>query len=265
MLRILHGQSHQMSQPVNSIYTGPRAFSTEKIPILDWVGYSMKPYQYRPKRVKHPPILDWVGCSKELLPVPPEEENLFDSSSGLSASSLYPRCLKPREFRLIWLEPPERPDYPVHLTLETYNRDHCPDYEATYLWGGEDGDYSPSEPVYIGPHWDILFQTKICWSMLKYLRPWRGIRTVWIDAICINQGDLKEREDQVEAMCETYQRSMRLVVYLGDDVVQKRDQYSYPMRCGLEEIRKTQVDLYQLFQRRYFSRVWVIQVLNTTQ
>ncbi|KAM7211566.1 Heterokaryon incompatibility protein (HET) domain containing protein [Rhypophila decipiens] len=182
------------------------------------------------------------------LPVPPEEENLFDSSSGLSVSSLYPRCLKPREFRLMWLEPPERPDYPVHLTLETYDRDNCPEYEATsYLWGGEDGDYSPSEPVYIGPHWDILFQTKSCWSMLKYLRPWRGIRTVWIDAICINQGDLKEREDQVEAMRETYQRSMRLVVYLRDDVVQKRDQYSYPMRCGLEEIGKTQV--YQLFQR----------------
>ncbi|KAK4207677.1 heterokaryon incompatibility protein-domain-containing protein [Rhypophila decipiens] len=165
------------------------------------------------------------------------------SKSSISTiSTVYSRPLKAGEFRLVSLEAPEHADPLVHLTLETYDRNNCPEYEATsYSWGGEDGDYTLSKPVFIGPNWDILFQTPNCWSMLQCLRPRNRTRNVWIDAICINQGDPRERAEQVDAMRETYRRSMRLVVYLGNDVVCAQNRDSYPLRCGLDDIERTSI------------------------
>lgn len=39
---------------------------------------------------------------------------------------------------------------------------------------------------------------------------------LWIDAICINQSDIKEREEQVARMAHIYKRARRVVVWLGD-------------------------------------------------
>ncbi|TVY52582.1 Heterokaryon incompatibility protein 6 OR allele, partial [Lachnellula suecica] len=41
-------------------------------------------------------------------------------------------------------------------------------------------------------------------------------RTLWIDAICINQEDVEERNQQVGYMCRIYSLSTDLVVWLGD-------------------------------------------------
>jgi hypothetical protein len=38
---------------------------------------------------------------------------------------------------------------------------------------------------------------------------------VWVDAICINQRDKEEREDQVAKMGRIYEDALRVVVYLG--------------------------------------------------
>ncbi|KAM7192885.1 Heterokaryon incompatibility protein (HET) domain containing protein, partial [Naviculisporaceae sp. PSN 640] len=179
-----------------------------------------------------------------------------------SLSTVYPRRLGSEEFRLIILKPPQHPDDPVHLTLETYHRDNCPDYEATsYCWGGEEGDNSLSDHVFVGPHWDIILTTRNCRSMLQYLRPRRGLRTVWVDAICINQNDVIERGDQVAAMEKTYRRCMRLVVYLGADVVQRSNDDIYPIRRDLDQLYQASTSLSDLLHRRYFSRVWAIQEL----
>jgi hypothetical protein len=87
------------------------------------------------------------------------------------------------------------------LTLHTYTQDDCPEYETvSYTWGGEEGDSSLCKPIFLGPYWDVLFQTRNCWDMLKLLRPREGFRMVWVDAICINQRDKEEREDQVAKM-----------------------------------------------------------------
>jgi hypothetical protein len=56
--------------------------------------------------------------------------------------------------------------------------------------------------------------------MLRYLRPQRGIRLVWVDAICINQNSFAERNAQVAKMGSKYQQSWQVVVYLGQDIVQ---------------------------------------------
>ena len=39
---------------------------------------------------------------------------------------------------------------------------------------------------------------------------------MWIDAICIDQSNLKERSEQVRCMRLIYQKARRIVVWLGE-------------------------------------------------
>ncbi|RSL65271.1 hypothetical protein CEP54_004305 [Fusarium duplospermum] len=176
------------------------------------------------------------------------------------------------EFRLICLtEEKDLPADVIHLSLETYNDGNFPDYEAvSYTWGGEDGDGTLRHPIYIGEHWDILLQTRNCCAMLRYLRPSRGIRMVWVDAICINQEDMQERGDQVAKMGQLYTGCSQVFLWLGDDIA-FRNTGVHPPRLPLHELenleelqlpsKKERVDIRKLLERRYFNRVWIIQEL----
>ena len=42
-------------------------------------------------------------------------------------------------------------------------------------------------------------------------------RRLWIDAICINQEDFLERNQQIRLMCSIYSRCKRLLVWLGSE------------------------------------------------
>jgi hypothetical protein len=120
-------------------------------------------------------------------------------------SLIYPTPLKQGEFRLACLTAPPSTststppntgttriapaEYPVHLTLETYPLSNCPAYETvSYCWAGEDGDSTRRHPVFVGEYWDVILQTRNCWELLRFVRPGRGVRMVWVDAVCIDQG-----------------------------------------------------------------------------
>ena len=52
-------------------------------------------------------------------------------------------------------------------------------------------------------------------SALRCMASGHGKRTVWIDAICINQNDINERQQQVAMMGQVYSLCQRTLVYLG--------------------------------------------------
>lgn len=56
-------------------------------------------------------------------------------------------------------------------------------------------------------------------AALQQLRHRFRRRTVWIDALCINQNDLEERTQQVSFMKDIYARVKHVVVLLGDSTV----------------------------------------------
>jgi hypothetical protein len=127
------------------------------------------------------------------------------AASKPSWSRIYDPQLSADQFRVIHLIAAKDYNSPVHVDLEICEDDCYPEYEATsYAWGGEDGDYSLSVPVYIGSSWDVLAVTKNCASMLQHLRGRRDAQYVWIDAICINQRDDVERTMQVVKMHRIY-------------------------------------------------------------
>jgi hypothetical protein len=99
-------------------------------------------------------------------------------------SHVYTR-LRSDQFRLAFLTAAPTDDYPIHLNLETYTHENRPEYETvSYMWGGANGDSRPCQPIFIGPYWDVLHQSQNCWAMLRFVRPWRGTRMVWVDALC---------------------------------------------------------------------------------
>jgi hypothetical protein len=89
-------------------------------------------------------------------------------------------------------------------------------YEATsYTWG------AATNPETVDCGGVPLKVQQNAFHMLHDLRLPNQIRTIWIDAICINQGDGKEREDQVSAMHFVYSLAQSVVIWLG-----RPDKYS---------------------------------------
>ncbi|KAK7448562.1 hypothetical protein Landi51_06238 [Colletotrichum acutatum] len=195
-------------------------------------------------------------------------------------SFVYPTMIRSEQFRLIRFTAADSYDSLVHLDLEVYGFDNCPEYEAvSYTWAGEDGDSTLKYSVYVGPYWDILWQTKNCWEMLRFVRPSRGVRMLWVDAICINQSDVIERNGQVANMARIYSECVRSVVYLGPDIAIPLDG-NYPRRRRLHELEvgltvpkmpadsivpRPMLRLRAILGRKYFSRVWVVQELLLSQ
>jgi len=225
--------------------------------------------------------LHWPSCarySKRQEPVGNEAASSGTADFGLALptanagppSLVYKPALKHDQFRLLRLSCVNDDHHPIHGELETYPDDDCPEYETvSYLWGGENGDARQRHPIFLGPYWDVLLQTENCHDMLRYLRPNRGIRLVWVDAICINQDDDQERGHQVSKMATIYKTCSRVVVYLGSDIITP-PAGRHPRRKGLHQLRLIgeQEDgptLHQVLSRRYFSRVWVIQELILPQ
>lgn len=186
-------------------------------------------------------------------------------------AAVYGQTLPEGSFRLACLHACQDPSNPVHLDLETYRHSHRPDYETvSYVWGGEAGDSAPSHPIFIGKYWDAFLQTENCYELLRFARPGRGVRWLWVDAVCINQEDVLERAAQVAMMHKIYSECLRCLVFLGPDVVQWHGN-QLPGRQGLHELveeddqdreQTTGIGLQRLLKdRRYFSRVWVVQEL----
>jgi hypothetical protein len=202
-----------------------------------------------------------------------EQYTPADAMPRMPSSLLYQQTLRSDQFRLVYLSAVPDPDYPIHVTLEDYADHEHPEYEcASYTWGGEDGDSTPCRPVYVGPYWDVLLQTKNCSSMLRFLRPWRGTRAMWVDAICINQQSLTEKSTQVAKMKSLYEMCSSVIVYLGEDIATRTR--GHPTTRSLEAlgeanpisppnllVQASPFSLDKLLSRQYFRRLWVIQEL----
>jgi hypothetical protein len=96
---------------------------------------------------------------------------------------------------------------------ETYlDKNSSPRYEAlSYAWG------SAEDPVVIYIGNGTLSVTKNLADALQNLRYPDRPRTLWIDAICVNQQDLEERGQQIQRMAEIYTLAQCVAVWLGSE------------------------------------------------
>lgn len=86
-------------------------------------------------------------------------------------------------------------------------------YEAlSYTWGSSAAGHSI---VLNGQHFDV---TDNLHAALVELRLKDQDRYLWVDAICINQSDIPERNREVLRMLSIYQNAQQVVVWLGPEI-----------------------------------------------
>ncbi|KAK6079048.1 heterokaryon incompatibility protein [Seiridium cupressi] len=128
------------------------------------------------------------------------------------------------------------------------------EFEAlSYVWG-------QSEPhSIIECDGNALRITSNLRQALLHLRS-TGHRTLWIDAICINQRDTLERSSQVSLMGKIFQAAKNVVVWLGEEASGDQTLNITPYDIGRgveEEIIYGKPLLY--LTRPWFSRAWALQ------
>ena len=173
--------------------------------------------------------------------------------------------------RVIELSRGTNEDSSVHCNI-TRRRlsDPILSYEAiSYTWG----DPLALEILFCGGHNAKLSITRNCYNALRSLRRSDKSRTIWIDAICINQKNILERSSQVRIMDRIYSFASRVVAYLGeetpgsqllfDELVEADSLYHVTQSFKGRPWPNAELihELDNLFRRPWFSRIWVIQEL----
>ncbi|CVL06331.1 related to heterokaryon incompatibility protein (het-6OR allele) [Fusarium mangiferae] len=111
----------------------------------------------------------------------------------------------------------------LHAELSPNAASTRPSYEAlSYVWGHPD----LSEPIFLNSH--PFFITPSLKYALTSLRQRHKARVLWVDAICINQLNDKERGEQVALMRHVYSSCERDIAWLDPMVtVRLQDKTSY--------------------------------------
>jgi len=116
------------------------------------------------------------------------------------------------EIRLLRIQPSAFTD-DIHIDLQPKELDLSDpiEYEAlSYTWGT-----TKSSVLYIGESKHTLEVTDNLAIALRHLRYPTEWRTMWIDAICIDQSNLDECSEQVAIMADIYRLAKGVVVWLG--------------------------------------------------
>jgi hypothetical protein len=119
--------------------------------------------------------------------------------------------LPDRHIRLLRLLP-GKDDQVVSCYLVVVSLDSNPRYEAiSYAWGKSANMIKMS------------LNGKLCWrkhNLLECLDSFRDVtetRDLWVDALCINQADTKEKSAQINLMPHIYRQATRTLIWLGKD------------------------------------------------
>jgi hypothetical protein len=85
----------------------------------------------------------------------------------------------------------------------------------SYCWGEEhDTTKARVMPTLAGKITTLFIRLNLA-NALKHLRQATGSRVLWIDAICIDQLNISERNHEVQRMGNIYKLAQRVVVWLG--------------------------------------------------
>lgn len=189
-----------------------------------------------------------------------------------------------RYFRLLELLPGTGNDL-LRIRLRTECVFSAPPYEAiSYVWRvfNDDRDDAIIQyddgPYHLAITWNLQFA-------LKCIRDPVSTRLLWTDALCINQSDHREKNEQIRCMRLVYKNARRVLAWLGDTQFDSATLFKFlgmvaavcppPKDYGLTHHDFEKLDtllasadhehwdmLRKLHEATLFSRIWVVQELN---
>ena len=164
--------------------------------------------------------------------------------------------------------------------------DECPQFEAlSYTWECGTNTAAQEASPAINCSGKRLHVTHNLLAALRYLQPSTEHRILWIDAICIDQQNLKEKGSQVSLMSKIYASAEQVIVWFGEEEESDALAFETAKRLKnyfrhenantdtLEDLwRSNDMDhdlpvfgspgwaaLGSLLSKRWFQRVWVVQ------
>jgi hypothetical protein len=185
--------------------------------------------------------------------------------------------LPPNSIRTLRLQPGE-PNQPLQIVLSTHQLVDAPVYQAlSYSWG-EKIDHRIECCGF-----SLIVQQNL-WLALRALRSDSVERILWVDAICINQADILEKNKQILLMRRIYSQAQSVIVWLGDATNSTADAWNLlsslvtlsAAEDSLEAAKPVTAQLLaslnlpepaspkwraldELYWRSWFTRVWIIQ------
>jgi hypothetical protein len=245
-------------------------------------------------RKKHPRADDndiWPRSSRRIKGEQPEAEDVVRSAHRLTLEHfnrpvvdqglIYAERLESRTARILVLHPGSRfNDIKCDLIqkedLTQASLGNISPYEAvSYAWGKEE------DPDFIDLCDSRFAVTRNLAEALRYLRFPNSDRMLWVDAICINQYDEKEKEAQVLSMHLIYKFAKEVIAWLGPpneasilaysvmNTMQKRDIVPIAavitFRISGDGTPNTDDPFRDLMGRPYWSRAWVVQEMMFAQ
>lgn len=172
---------------------------------------------------------------------------------------------EPREsIRLLYLEPGSG-SHRIECESESVQFADKPSYNAlSYTWG----DAQRTKLITVsGKKMRI---TENLWNALQSMRHPTERQTLWVDAICINQNDVEEKNQQVPLMAFTYSRAKEVWVWLGHHKpprwVEQSKPAEWPEGWAVDHAQKywgsSMYWIYRLVHQEYWKRAWIVQEIG---
>ena len=167
--------------------------------------------------------------------------------------------------RLLHLQPATESEAPVQVNLTAVLLESAHPYEAlSYCWG----DAFITESVQVDDQ-SLSVTTNLAVA-LRALRLPSNSRVLWIDALCINQSNVREKNSQVGIMKDIYASASRTIVWLGPSDENSRRQFKKLSQKSKQSIREDWNEIRDMLavrprkatvDRPWVSRIWVVQEL----
>ncbi|EPE34317.1 hypothetical protein GLAREA_10011 [Glarea lozoyensis ATCC 20868] len=165
---------------------------------------------------------------------------------------------------------PSGSDNTIHCALkddDLSTGSKVPFYAVSYTWG----DPLPVQTIKVNGKDMEIRQNLYDFLLETRRRRSKHRQRLWIDAICINQDDVAERNQQVQQMAHIYQGAETVYTWLGlsdensDRVFSTVQAWNRQRDSGLgtknlkEKTRCIGDALINFFSRSYWSRLWILQ------
>ncbi|OJJ75355.1 hypothetical protein ASPBRDRAFT_484225 [Aspergillus brasiliensis CBS 101740] len=214
----------------------------------------------------------WPSClSSGGLSIPGDSANHGDSESQTdSKGSSFPELPSKNHLRLARLKAGPI-DGLLHVELEVMHIHNQPaqSFEVlSYTSVNKKEDSYGSHIVFLGEYWDIVHVSSDCEQALRYIRSQKRDRLLWVDSLCIDPANLKEKGQQASLRGKMCQKASKVVAYLGGETPDSKEALEFlksiatsgpGARNGQEHIDKeTRRALRNLLKRPLFSRTWFL-------
>lgn len=148
---------------------------------------------------------------------------------------------------------PDTPEASLSCRLHVLPLENGPVYTAlSYVWGDE----SSSKPILLdGKHHAVR---ENLWNFLSQYRHSQHSSHLWIDALCIDQSSIKERNHQVALMGKIYSSAKLVIAWLGHDFETSLSNVS-TFDASASNIHQYVTSMIHLSSSTYWTRLWIVQ------